>query len=56
MRASVRAGETLSLHVSTNPESKFAVDVYRMGYYGGAGGSGVVIIRYSDAYADAATK
>lgn len=37
-RASVRAGETITLHVSTNPESKFSVDLYRMGYYGGAGG------------------
>src|ERR1043165_2546645 len=36
-RASVRAGETVTLHVSTNPESKFSVDLYRMGYYGGAG-------------------
>ncbi|HLY08519.1 MAG TPA: N,N-dimethylformamidase beta subunit family domain-containing protein [Planctomycetota bacterium] len=36
-RTSVRAGETISLHVSTNPESKFTVDLYRMGYYGGAG-------------------
>ena len=36
-RTSVRAGETLSLHVSTNPESKFTVDLYRMGYYAGAG-------------------
>jgi len=36
-RSSVRAGETITLHVSTNPESKFAVDLYRMGYYGGAG-------------------
>jgi hypothetical protein len=36
-RSSVRAGETITLHVSTNPESKFSVDLYRMGYYGGAG-------------------
>src|SRR5688572_17650140 len=34
-RASVRAGETISLHVSTNPDSKFAVDLYRMGFYDG---------------------
>src|SRR3954470_19827805 len=36
-RSSAHAGETITLHVSTNPESKFAVDLYRMGYYGGAG-------------------
>jgi len=36
-RTSVRAGETISLQVSTNPDSKFTVDLYRMGYYGGAG-------------------
>src|SRR5689334_18953763 len=36
-RSSVRPGETITLHVSTNPVSKFAVDLYRMGYYGGAG-------------------
>jgi len=35
---SVRAGETLTFHVSTNPPSPFTVDVYRLGYYGGAGG------------------
>ncbi|PYJ95874.1 MAG: hypothetical protein DME23_22455, partial [Verrucomicrobia bacterium] len=37
-RASVRAGEPISFHVSTNPPSSFALDIYRMGYYGGAGG------------------
>jgi len=37
-RASLRAGEELSLMVSTNPAGRFAVDIYRMGYYGGAGG------------------
>jgi len=36
-RSSVRVGETITLHVSANPESKFAVDLYRMGYYGGTG-------------------
>ncbi|MEZ6071371.1 MAG: DUF6605 domain-containing protein [Pirellulales bacterium] len=35
---SIRAGETLTLHVSTNPASAFTVDVYRLGYYGGDGG------------------
>jgi hypothetical protein len=37
-RASVKAGEKLSFFVSTNPESRFRLDLYRMGYYGGAGG------------------
>jgi len=37
-RASVPQGESVTLHVSTNPASPFRVDVYRMGWYGGAGG------------------
>jgi hypothetical protein len=37
-RTSVRAGETIEFKVSTNPPSRFAIDLYRMGYYGGAGG------------------
>jgi hypothetical protein len=36
-RASVRAGETIAFHVSTNPPSRFVLDLFRMGYYGGAG-------------------
>jgi hypothetical protein len=40
--ASIRAGETLSVFVSTNPESTFSVDIYRMGYYGGKGGRKVM--------------
>ena len=39
-RTSVRAGESISFHVSTNPASPFTLDIYRMGYYGGAGRSG----------------
>ena len=35
---SVRPGETITFHVSTNPASSFTIDLYRMGYYGGAGG------------------
>lgn len=35
--ASIRAGEALSLYVSTNPPAPFTVDFYRMGYYGGMG-------------------
>src|SRR5438093_1535422 len=37
-RASVRAGESIGFNVSTNPPSPFTLDIYRMGYYGGAGG------------------
>ncbi|MEA3208270.1 MAG: hypothetical protein QOE70_1327 [Chthoniobacter sp.] len=37
-RTSVRAGETLTFHVSTNPASPFTLDLYRLGHYGGDGG------------------
>ncbi len=37
-RTSVRAGEAISIHVSTNPPSPFTLDIFRMGYYGGSGG------------------
>ena len=37
-RTSLRAGESINFHVSTNPVSSFTLDIYRMGYYGGAGG------------------
>lgn len=37
-RTSVRAGDEITFHVSTNPASPFRIDLYRMGYYGGAGG------------------
>jgi len=37
-RPVVRAGDTQSFHVSANPASPFTIDIYRMGYYGGAGG------------------
>lgn len=36
-RTSVSAGEEILFHVSTNPPSRFTVDIYRTGYYGGAG-------------------
>jgi len=36
-RTSVRAGETITFHVSTNPPSSFTLDIYRTGYYGGSG-------------------
>jgi len=35
---SIRAGEKLSIMVSTNPASPFTIDLYRLGYYGGKGG------------------
>lgn len=37
-RASVRAGQTIDFHISTNPPSPFTLDLYRMGWYGGNGG------------------
>jgi hypothetical protein len=36
-RTSVRAGDTITFHVSTNPPSPFTLEVYRMGFYGGDG-------------------
>ncbi len=35
---SVSAGETLKVMVSTNPVSEFSLEIFRTGYYGGAGG------------------
>ena len=35
---SARAGETVRFFVSTNPPSRFTLDLYRLGYYGGNGG------------------
>lgn len=34
---SVRAGETLKIMVSANPASNFNLEIFRTGYYGGAG-------------------
>ncbi|MBK8090941.1 MAG: hypothetical protein IPK32_02785 [Verrucomicrobiaceae bacterium] len=34
---SVKAGEVLKIFVSTKPTAKFIIDIFRMGYYGGAG-------------------
>lgn len=39
---SIRAGQTLSIMVSTNPPSSFVLDVYRLGYYQGKGGRHLV--------------
>jgi len=36
--ASIKAGETLLVFVSTEPAAPFKIDFYRMGYYGGKGG------------------
>jgi len=36
-RTSVRAGDSIDLMVSTNPPSPFTIDIYRTGFYGGAG-------------------
>src|SRR5438874_13663618 len=37
-RASVRAGESIDLFVSTQPASRFTIDLYRLGHYQGKGG------------------
>ena len=37
-RTSYASGETVTLFVSTDPASEFAVDVYRLGFYQGKGG------------------
>ena len=34
---SIKAGERLDVHVSTYPVNRYSVNIYRMGYYGGAG-------------------
>lgn len=36
-RQSVKAGESLDIMVSTDPASRFNIEVFRMGYYGGRG-------------------
>ena len=37
-RTSVRPGEKIEFHVSTDPASPFTIDLYRIGYYQGLGG------------------
>jgi hypothetical protein len=37
-RTSVRPGESITIHVSTNPPSPFVIEFYRLGYYQGHGG------------------
>jgi hypothetical protein len=36
-KQSVKAGESIDFLVSTNPPGKFAIEIFRMGYYGGRG-------------------
>jgi hypothetical protein len=36
--ASINKGESITFFVSVNPAQAFAIDVYRLGWYGGAGG------------------
>ncbi len=36
-RQSVKAGESIDLHVSTAPARPFRIEIFRMGYYGGRG-------------------
>jgi hypothetical protein len=36
-RQSVKAGEEIDIFVSTKPVARFSIDIFRMGYYGGAG-------------------
>jgi len=35
---SIKPGQTLDMHISTDPPAEYNVDIYRMGYYGGKGG------------------
>jgi hypothetical protein len=42
--ASIRAGETLTVFVSTDPASRYKADFYRLGYYGGDGGRHVLSV------------
>jgi hypothetical protein len=37
-KTSVRPGESITIHVSTNPPSPFLIEFYRLGYYQGHGG------------------
>lgn len=36
-RQSLQAGESMDIFVSTRPSARFTVELFRMGYYGGAG-------------------
>ena len=41
---SIQAGEVLELFVSTKPAARFTVEIFRMGYYGGAGARLMTVI------------
>lgn len=41
---SIEAGQTLEIKVSTNPASKFQIEIFRMGYYGGAGARRMTVL------------
>ncbi len=48
-QVSVQRGDTLNVHVSTMTDgAKYEADVYRMGWYGGAGGRNVRSIKNID--------
>jgi hypothetical protein len=36
-RQSVSAGESIDIHVSTNPAQDYVIEIFRTGYYGGRG-------------------
>jgi SAM-dependent methyltransferase len=40
---SVRPGDRLELHVSTNPPQRYRIAVYRLGWYGGAGARTITV-------------
>jgi hypothetical protein len=37
-KTSLYPGESIDFKISTKPAGKFLIDIYRLGYYGGAGG------------------
>ena len=41
---SVAAGESLDIFVSTNPPQKFTLEIFRLGYYGGAGARRMAVL------------
>lgn len=43
-RVSAAPGDTVELHVSTNPVARYRVEVFRLGWYGGAGGRRVACV------------
>src|SRR5687768_12190313 len=41
---SAAPGETITFHVSTNPPASYRILVYRVGWYGGSGGTHVACL------------